>query len=656
MTNPSKVVVFVRDNKFHITFPYNPALISVVKQTIPDVWFSRANTCWVAPLRSYPELMVFVEAHHATMDWGKTDPKAVALKFSTYSGGLPRPTISPRKGKNANLLAITFPYHPDLTAATAALPCAFKSKTKANGQHWAVPMSDAEAIVAYSGVYNARLDEELAELLETTSAAQSVNRALSWQVEPEGGGEYYRSAERSPYKYQQAAVDYMLKNKNVILGEAMGVGKTSCAISALGTADAFPALVVVPKSAKFVWDEYELPLWMPDRSRQVLSGQTPNQELHADIVIINYDILWFWREALAAYGFKTFIADESHALANPTAKRTIAAEYICKSDSVLYRWLMTGTAVTNRPTEVIGQLGVLGTLGSLFVNASTFKARYEAERGVVSNLTELGSIIRGNCFMRRNKDDLHAPIPVVRSYLPIETTAEDLKEYRAAERDIISYLTEKARLIAEELGEDQESAAVRAKVRATAGKDIVRLSQLRQLAGKAKFAGTVEFITDYMAQYPEEKILLFGHHRESLKAYRDHFDCKIIQGGVSDADRAAAIRGIQEGDDRIVCLQIRAAGEALTLTAAATCIFTEQDWSPMRMLQAEARSARLGQKSNVMVYYTVAEGTIDYKLFSTLQAKYETCLRIMDDPDSDELTFIANKTEADLLEALMNRT
>lgn len=648
-----KLVVSARGEKFIIRFGYDTQLVSAVKN-IPDARFNWETKVWSAPFRSYPEVLKFIETYNATLDASQDTVRKLAELYSDYQGGKPRPVVKRQTGKNKNLLAITFPYHPDLQIATASLPCAHKAKTVADGHHWVVPKSGAWEILEYIDTYNCVCEQSLIDELRLIAEQATVLYDASWRVEPSSEVPFYANDDRAPYVYQKAAVEYLINTKKCILGDAVGTGKSSITISALGSVDAFPALIVVPKSAKFVWDEYELPVWMPQKTRQVLYGQKADADIDADIVITNYDILWHWKDKLIEYGFKTFIADESHALANPSAKRTSAAVEICNSN-VEYTWLLTGTPITNRPTELIGQLQVLGRLSELFVSPSVFTNRYEPERNVSANLKELATIMRSNCFIRRDRKKLFPPIPVVRSFLPIEISAEHRKEYKAAKDDIVAYMVEVAKEKAESLGLDPRSAAVTAAIKAEAGKHIIKLSKLRQIAGKAKVAGTIDFIESYLEQFPEEKVLIFGYHRENLDAYRDHFDCKIIRGGVSDKDRSEAIMSIQEGDDRVVCLQIRAAGEALTLTAAGTCIFTEQDWSPMRLVQAEARSARLGQTSEkVRSFYTVAEDTIDYKLFSVLQSKFETCLSFMDRADSDDLVYINDETSRELLEVLLN--
>lgn len=658
MSNRHSITVSTRGDGFYVAFPYNPAVSEGLKSKTSAYWRPQ-DRAWKVQLSRVDELVSFVNQHGGTIDWGATSYEELADRANIAAGEVPIPKVRRRKGKG-NKLAITFPYHPRVSVAAAGLLCASIEDTKAQGWHWAVPVSLASAnkILQFIETFRCDVEEGIVQELATLAARATANYDKSWAAKPEGTATCYGNDQRHPYEYQEAAVEYLLANKAVIVGDAMGVGKTSVVISALGTIQSFPALVVVPKSAKFVWDEYELPVWMPDVSRQVLSGQKADGDLYADIVIVNYDILWFWKDKLKAYGFKTFIADESHALANPASKRTKAAVEICKG-SPEFKWLMTGTVVTNRPTELIGQLETLDRLGELFVNPSTFKGRYFSDDGHHPNSKELSEALRSSCYIRRNRDDILAPIPMIRSYLPIDTTAPDIAEYRTAERDIIRYLTDKAAAVALELGVDPTAAAVSARMRASAGADIVRLSQLRKLAGKAKIAGTIAWLDQYMEEYPDEKVLLFGYHRENLQAYKDYYGCKIIQGGVSDVKRSEAIRGIQDGDDRIVCLQIRAAGTAITLSAASTCVFTEQDWSPMWLLQAEARAARLGQKRNVLVYYTIADGTLDYKIYSLLQSKYDSCLAVMDRhrdaANSEDSLMIESATQADILSLLSDR-
>ncbi|MFN9958352.1 MAG: hypothetical protein ACK55I_35070, partial [bacterium] len=102
-------------------------------------------------------------------------------------------------------------------------------------------------------------------------------------------------------------------------------------------------------------------------------------------------------------------------------------------------------------------------------------------------MDELNDRLRGTCYIRRTKDQVLDELPPVRhNTLMVEGTEAGLKEYRKAEADIINYLMDRAREIAEELGLSPNSAAVRAKMRAERNEHLVRIGVLRKLAAKAK--------------------------------------------------------------------------------------------------------------------------------------------------------------------------
>lgn len=56
----------------------------------------------------------------------------------------------------------------------------------------------------------------------------------------------------------------------------------------------------------------------------------------------------------------------------------------------------------------------------------------------------------------------------------------------------------------------------------------------------------------------------------------------------------------------------------LTLTAAHTVVFAELYWVPGQMLQAEDRVHRIGQTEMVDVHYCIAQGSLDERVYASL--------------------------------------
>lgn len=87
--------------------------------------------------------------------------------------------------------------------------------------------------------------------------------------------------------------------------------------------DSAPAIVVCPASLKGNWAK-EVACWAPAARVTILTGTKADALAlrNVDYVIVNYDILAAWVDALLAAGPSALIVDESHYAKNPAAKRT----------------------------------------------------------------------------------------------------------------------------------------------------------------------------------------------------------------------------------------------------------------------------------------------------------------------------------------------
>ena len=74
----------------------------------------------------------------------------------------------------------------------------------------------------------------------------------------------------------------------------------------------------------------------------------------------------------------------------------------------------------------------------------------------------------------------------------------------------------------------------------------------------------------------------------------------------------------------VLLLTTSVGGLGLNLTGADTVIFVEQDWNPMKDLQAMDRAHRIGQKKVVNVYRLISKGTIEEKILGIQQFKLKT--------------------------------
>jgi SWI/SNF-related matrix-associated actin-dependent regulator of chromatin subfamily A-like protein 1 len=411
--------------------------------------------------------------------------------------------------------------------------------------------------------------------------------------------------------FQRAGVRYALAQRHTFLADEQGLGKTVQALATMELDDAYPAVVVCPASMKLTW-EREVSRWLPHRRTAVLHGRSAGGwasagAAHAEIVILNYEIVDGHLDALAGLDPRALVFDESHYCKQPRAKRTKACLSLSArvADDAL-RLALTGTPILNRPKELVSQLRLIGRLGD-FESGASMARRF---RGPVA-LERLHWHLRSHCYVRRLKADVLPQLPPKRQVpIPVELSNED--EYRLAERDLIAWLQSQP-LELRSL-ESRIAAALR-------NERLVQLNHLRRLAGRGKLDAALAWIADFLES--GEPLVVFADHVEVQHALVDRFSGAVHVLGDDDVmARDAAMTAFQrsDGPQLIVC-SLRAAGQGITLTRASNVAFLELDWTPARLAQAEDRCHRIGQADAVTAWYLLAPDTIDETMAELLEHK-----------------------------------
>ena len=240
-----------------------------------------------------------------------------------------------------------------------------------------------------------------------------------------------------------------------------------------------------------------------------------------------------------------------------------------------------------------------------------------------SNLEELNDKLRATCYIRRTKDQVMSELPpVIHDEVVIDGTPAIMKEYKKAEADIVAYLVERAKQIAEELGLPIGAATVMARLKAEANEHLVRMSVLRKIAAKAKMAVVEEWVDSRIAD--GKKVVIAAHHREIVDSLASRYGGLKIQGGmdvedVEDAKHKFQTLPVEKAP--VIVLSIQAAKTGHTLTAAQDVLFVELPWTPADVDQTYSRCHRIGQKGSVTSTYMLTSGTIDEEIYSLIERK-----------------------------------
>lgn len=596
------------DGQIVAVFPYEEATVSKVKKVSGAKWDKSSKT-WRIPFASHPqatqlalELGWWIDPQLAFMDIPEAPTDTVLISGTTVE--------------------LHFAFDPVKVRAVKRIPGITWNK-KTSG--WVAPLSSLAECAEWADQFGIPVNEETRTQIDAITEARTklIERSRDTDAEIDVAG-------LPLLPYQRAGVRYASEARRCFIADDMGLGKTLQAIATVEyVQDSYPAVVVCPPTLVLNWkNEYNK--WLPDRKVVTVKNRSEFPDGTYDVVVVGYSNINAWANKLQKH--RTYIFDESHYCKSPDAQRTKAAIKMAKSapkDGIVL--CLTGTPVTNRPAEYAPQLDILGKLGE-FGGKWGFYRRYCAafrdrfgQWNILgnSNLDELNDRLRGACYIRRTKDQVLSELPPVRhNTLIVEGTDAGLKEYRKAEADIINYLMDRAREIAEELGLSPNSEAVKAKMRAERNEHLVRIGVLRKLAAKAKMPAVIEWIESRIEE--GHKVVVAAHHREIVDELAQKYGNLKIQGGMNVEDVEENKKVFQEksvAESPVIVLSVQAAKTGHTLTASQNVLFVELPWTPSDVDQTYSRCHRLGQMGSVTATYLLCSGTIDEKIYGVIEAK-----------------------------------
>ncbi|RKD18988.1 hypothetical protein BCY91_14015 [Pelobium manganitolerans] len=431
------------------------------------------------------------------------------------------------------------------------------------------------------------------------------------------------------FPYQKQGVAYALKTKRLIIGDKPGLGKTVQAIATVIHLNAFPCIVVCPSTLKENWRREFAEKWS-DKKAMVLNDNIKNtfprywEHGLADVFIVNYESLkkYFVRSMPKKsekkrltlrdivfkehiHLFKSVIVDESHRCKSFQTQQTKFVKALATGKEVVL--LCTGTAVMNKPNDLVPQLGIIDQLGA-FGGYKGFLDRYCSGPSGASNLKELNYKLRTTCFYQRDKSEVLKDLPAkMRQIVYCDIT--NRKEYDDAEADLINYLKQY---------KDADDEKIE---RAVRGEVMVKMGILKNIAARGKMHDVLSYCDDMLES--GEKMILFGYLKEIIQQVKQHYpSCVTVTGDDNEKQKQASVDKFQNDPDcKLFVGNIIAAGVGLTLTASSTVAFIEQWWNPAINEQAEDRAHRIGQKDSVSCIYFIGRNTIDEHIYDIVDKK-----------------------------------
>lgn len=415
------------------------------------------------------------------------------------------------------------------------------------------------------------------------------------------------------FNYQVPAVEFILKNKRVLLDLPAGSGKTIIAGEAMRRADAFPALIVTPSSVKRQFaSELEKHFGITDI--QVVDSSTKTLDKSKKVFIINPDILKKKYEVLKSIPWKMVVGDESHYYKTHNVIRTKALAGI--TEGVEYVVLMSGTPMPLGIIDLYSQYSVLkpevfGARTKKYPNR-VFDWFGFAQRYCDGHFGRFGFEYKG----ATNIDELRERSTNIRFALKEEEVLKDLPELQII--DTLFSMDKKDKAGYDEINKDFENylrsiGKTEYEVyKSMTNEALVKLNELRKYTSMVKLKHLKE-----MVENMDDKVILFFAYTASVDYFKGVFgdEARTVIGRDSETQRTENINSWKLNPNvKYLLVNIKAGGAGLNLQEARFVVFAELPWSWADFRQCYARAWRKGQNRRVLVYKPMVEGTVDEKI------------------------------------------
>lgn len=466
--------------------------------------------------------------------------------------------------------------------------------------------------------------------------------------------------------FQRAGVLYLSKQKKCFLADEMGLGKTVQALASTANVNGFPCLIVCPVSLQKNWKN-EIIKWF-----DVWCSVDEKPNRNVDFNIIPYSQIKKYKDILESIAYKTIICDESHYLKNSSAARTKQVKQLAKNCENVF--LLSGTPILNRPSELISQLEILNRLGELggwqyFTKnyCAAYKGRFGLNISGAKNLDILNQELRKRCYIRRQKKDVLKELPD-KQRIVIDVELSNPDNYANAEIEVVEKIQQRKEQYQEEaemynyiISENTVKYCkdyIKTDFNKPSRDDLLNLSKcktkkdlsifvknyfnrksenienaealmllntLKQRCASEKMDSCINWIEEFMLN--GNKLIVFADNisiQKGLLERLSSFAPASVLGEMDAEERQKNVDLFQNNDQcKIIVCSLQAAGVGITLTSSSDVVFIQCGWTPALHDQAEDRAHRIGQENAVTCYYLLAPNTIDTDIWNLIESKRE---------------------------------
>lgn len=544
-----------------------------------------------------------------------------------------------------NVYKIEFSFRPSINDAVKLLP---ERKFIYAEKYWTVPVMYKTAVKAFAEKHKLEFSDET-----------GIEPEVEYIIPPLPELTITIPSKREMRPWQPGAVAYAMQKQRLIIADDMGLGKTTESILAMEGLhitgkEPYPCLIICPSAVKQNWvKEIEANV---HRKGIILADSVRNTFPEffrvgmSQYFICNFESLkkYFvdhidempkgkplrinnihFKQKYLDF-FKSVIVDEAHKIKSIKNISTKIVKGICIGKQTVF--LLTGTPVVNKPSDLISLLGVADRLPD-FGGYKHFTKRYCSGPKEASNLKELNYKLNMICFFRRNKTD-----PDIKKYLPdkarqviqCELDPVHRREYGHAQADLKSYMVNIKKQTDEQVAKSMK------------GEVMVRIGILKNISARGKLKDAFSFIQDIIEQ--GQKIVVFASLKEVIAKVQEKFPRSVrVTGAENDQQKQHAVDRFQNDKNvDLIVLNLKAGGvgiDGLQNVSSQIC-FIEFGWHAAIMDQAEDRLFRGGQHLNVMCTYFLGKNTIDEWNYKLINSKRDIANTVTGNDDQTEETLI----------------
>lgn len=399
------------------------------------------------------------------------------------------------------------------------------------------------------------------------------------------------------YPHQEQALHLTKDFNRVAYYLDMGLGKTFCASEKIIQLGA-QALVICPKSLIDTWIKHFHTFY----PQLIVSDLTSKKyDLSADVLLINYDLVWR-RDFLKDLTDFTLVLDESSYIKSESAKRTKSILRLHYQSVIL----LSGTPCSGRYEELYTQLKLLGWNITKKSYWETYINWFDMDVGTgfpIRKVTGYKNVERlkrklgehGAVFMK-TEDVFDLPEQV-----DITIDCKVPKEYAVFKKDQLVEVEGKTLL---------------------GDMPLNRLLYSRQLCSiycKDKFDKLKDLI-----EGTADRLIIFYNFTEERKQIEKltNRPISIVSGDTKD------LKAYDEHQNSITLIQFQAGSMGLNLQKANKIIYFSPTLSAEQYLQSRKRTNRIGQTQTCMYYHLVAG--IDSDIYKVLAERKDYTLKLFE--------------------------